>query len=580
MGEATTSIRGGEYLVSQINEADSFFPEDLSDEQLMIQKTARQFALQEVMPSLDAIEDQQFDQVVKLMKQAGDLGLLAHSVPEAYGGLGLDKISKGIVGEELGRTGSYGVAHFNHTCIATLPITYYGTTEQKEHYLPKLASGEYIGAYCLTEPEAGSDAMSGQTTAVLNDQGTHYLLNGTKIYITNAQFSDTFIVYAKVDGEQFTAFIVEKDFPGLSLGPEEHKMGIKGSSTRAVILDNCEVPKTNVLGDIGRGHVIAFTVLNLGRFNLGSACMGAAKHALKLTIAHIDERKQFKQRISEFGASKEKVAKMAACIYASESVQYRTSHLLETSLQGMDVEDSRKKVAAAMSEFAMECAVCKVYGSETLDHLVDEGVQLHGGAGFISEYRIEHMYRDSRINRIFEGTNEINRLLLTGQFLKKIMKGELAYEANVRDAMEQLHKGTELASQPMEVVKNLRAIYLVLVGQAKKQFGAAIETEQEVLMKLSELAILLYAAESSVLRTNKKQAQPSSLSHALMEALLEDTVAEALVVLRGLEDPLLADEPELAQTMYERLIAVRFPGSVARNRGIAEKLYEKGGYAV
>nr|WP_233881306.1 acyl-CoA dehydrogenase family protein [Virgibacillus halodenitrificans] len=559
-----------------------FFPEDLTDEHKMIKKTARQFAIKEVEPNRDAIENQEFSVVVELMKKAGELGLLAHSIPEEFGGLGLDKISKGLVGEEVGRTGSYGVAHSNHTCIATLPITYYGTAQQKRKYLPKLASGEYIGAYCLTEPEAGSDAMGGKTTAVLNENKTHYLLNGTKIYITNAAFSDTFIVYAKVDGNQYTAFIVEKDFSGLELGPEEKKMGIKGSSTRSVILENCKVPVENVLGEVGKGHIIAFTVLNLGRFNLGSASVGASKYALSEAVGHITERKQFGQPIAEFGASKEKIAKMAARIYASESMQYRTSALLEEALHGMDQEQDQRLVVAALSEYALECAACKVYGSETLNYLVDEGLQLHGGAGFINEYRIEQMYRDSRINRIFEGTNEINRLLLPGQFLKKAAKGVLPYEQAVKDAFTYLQEAsTEESGDRLKLVQDIRSIYLVLVELARRKYDTHLEQQQEVLMKLSDLAIHLFASESVLMRTKKctdEQKDEGAIKQQLMEASLEEARNQIMLFVQQLEGELLEEQTKIRNQINSLLKSHSFKGSIHRNRGVASYIYEHGGY--
>ncbi|AIF44911.1 acyl-CoA dehydrogenase [Virgibacillus sp. SK37] len=571
---------GGSFLIRQQPPEEMFFPEDLTDEHKMIKKSARQFAIKEVEPNRDAIEDQEFPVVVGLMKKAGKLGLLAHSIPEEFGGLGLDKISKGLVGEEVGRTGSYGVAHSNHTCIATLPITYYGTAEQKRKYLPKLASGEYIGAYCLTEPEAGSDAMGGKTTAVLNETKTHYLLNGTKLYITNAAFSDTFIVYAKVDGNQYTAFIVEKDFSGLELGPEEKKMGIKGSSTCSVILEDCKVPVENVLGEVGKGHIIAFTVLNLGRFNLGSACVGASKYALSEAVDHITERKQFGQPIAEFGVSKEKIAKMAARIYASESMQYRTSALLEEALHGMDQEQDQRLVATALSEYAIECAACKVYGSETLNYLVDEGLQLHGGAGFINEYRIEQMYRDSRINRIFEGTNEINRLLLPGQFLKKAAKGVLPYEQAVKDAFTYLHEAsTEESGDRLKLVQDIRSIYLVLVELARRKYDTHLEQQQEVLMKLSDLAIHLFASESVLMRTRKyRDEQKDGIKQHLMEASLEEARNQILFLVQQLEGELLEEQTKIRNQIDSLLKSHSFKGSIHRNRGVASYIYEHGGY--
>lgn len=578
MNKTTTEIGGGSFLVKQTEINDTFFPEDLTEEHVMIQKTAQQFLAKEVEPENKKIEAQEFDVVVDLLKKAGEVGLLAHSIPEEFGGIGLDKISKGIVGEALGGGGGYSVAHSNHTCIATLPITYYGTKEQKKKYLPKLASGEYLGAYCLTEPEAGSDAMAGKTTAILNDAKTHYILNGTKIFITNAAFSDTFIVYAKVDGEHFTAFIVEKDFPGLNLGPEEKKMGIKGSSTRSVILENCEVPVANVLGEIGRGHIIAFTVLNLGRFNLGFACNGGAKHALKYTVSHILERKQFGTAISEFGATKEKIAKLVARMFTAESLLYRTAYLIEGKTAGLDVEIDKRKVSSGLSEYALECAICKVYGSETLDVSVDEGVQLHGGSGFISEYRIEQMYRDSRINRIFEGTNEVNRLLITGQFLKKSLKGELSYEQAVQEALSHLKQQTAPSSR--NTVADIRAIYLVLVELARKKFGKKLDNKQEVMMKLADLAIELYASESVVLRVERKLAQNEHalLMEMLMETSLEESVNKAFLIMRQLEQELLTDEAELKEQMYKLFSSHDFSNTMERNRNIAERVYEKGEY--
>ncbi|WP_102029002.1 acyl-CoA dehydrogenase family protein [Salirhabdus sp. Marseille-P4669] len=565
---STVSVKGGAFLIEQISENQAFFPEDFTDEHKMIQKTAEQFVQKEVVHKRNEIEHHGYEVVATLMKKAGELGLLAHSIPEAYGGLGLDKVSKGIVGEAVGRTGSYGVAHSNHTCIATLPITYYGTPEQKQKYLPKLASGEYIGAYCLTEPDAGSDAMAGKTTAALNESGTHYLLNGTKIYITNASFSDTFIVYAKVNGEHFTAFIVEKGFPGLSLGPEEKKMGIKGSSTRSVILENCEVPVENVLGEIGKGHIIAFTVLNLGRFNLGSACTGGAKQALSLTLNHISERKQFGKTLSEFGLTKEKIARMKARIYAAESLQYRTAYLIEEALKGLDEERDWEKVRTGMSEYAMECAICKVYGSETLGYVADEGLQLHGGAGFISEYPIEQVYRDSRINRIFEGTNEINRLLLTGQFLKKSLKGELPYERAVEQAFHRLQNTNRTRDRELTIIEDIRSIYLVLTEYARRKFGMEMGNEQEVLVKLANIAIDLYAAESVVLR-NRKQVNKEK-GALLMETLLEDTLNQVLVNAKFLMDALIAKDDPMRNQIFSVLLSYSFSEAVQRNRKIAE----------
>lgn len=589
MNHANSKQDGASFLFSKIDENELFTPEDLSDEHRMIGQTAKQFVEKEVVPHKEEIEKQNIELIVSLMHKAGELGLLAHSVPEQYGGLGLDKISKGIVGENVGTTGSYGVAHSNHTCIATLPITYFGTESQKSKYLPKLASGEYIGAYCLTEPNAGSDALASQTTARLNEAGSHYILNGTKIFITNAVFSDTFIVYAKVDGKHFTAFIVEKEFPGLSLGPEEEKMGIKGSSTRAVILEDCEVPVENLLGEIGKGHVIALNVLNLGRFNLGFACMGGAKQGFKQTISFIQERKQFGQAIADFPASKEKVAKMAAQIYAAESVQYRTADLLEGALGGLYQSTDQMMIAKRLSEYATECAICKVFGSETLDYVSDEALQLHGGAGFIKDYGIEQMYRDSRINRIFEGTNEINRLLIPTHLFRKAMKGEVDLQGKVEQALVQLQKGTvsfegalAIERETVEIIRNL---FLVCAGVAFEAYGPNLVHEQEGLMRLADIAIYLFAAESVVYRTYKSilknGEEASSLKIGLTKNYLQEALWEVEKIARSLS--LELGKGEQGRGLVDLIIreCSRYQGagkSFERNRLIAEKQYDAGQY--
>lgn len=532
MTNETLSYPGAGFFYQTSSPNDVFTPEDVSDEHMLIAKTAKQFLEREIRPNNEKIEQQDFTLVRKLMKKAGELGLLAHSVPEKFGGLGLDKISKGIVGEALGSAGSYSVAHSNHTCIATLPITYFGTQAQKEYYLPKLASGEFIGAYCLTEPEAGSDALSTRTTAVLNNAKTHYLLNGSKMFITNAAYSDTFIVYAKVDGKDFTAFIVEKDFPGHSLGVEEQKMGIKGSSTRTVNFDNCEVPVENLLGLIGKGHVIALNVLNLGRFNLGSACMGAAKYGLHLAAAYTKQRQQFGKSIADFPATQEKLATMAVRIYESESLQYRTAGYLEHALGELSDSEDFALIAKRLMEYATECAICKVHGSETLDFIADEALQLHGGYGYIKEYKVEKMYRDSRINRIFEGTNEINRLLIPGGLLKQASKDTVNLEEYIGQAVAEMHnpkvESIGIISREIEAINAIRRVFLLSAGMAFEVFGKKLVEEQETLMKLADIGIQLYAAESAVLRTQKalekNGEQREVLKVELTKALLDDAL--------------------------------------------------------
>ncbi|MBN8235942.1 acyl-CoA dehydrogenase family protein [Halobacillus kuroshimensis] len=578
--------KGGRFLTSDVDPEAVFTPEDQTEEHRMIGRTARQFIEGEVRPHRERIERGDYDFVARKMKKAGDLGLLAHSIPEKYGGLGLDKISKGIVGEALGSAGGYSVAHSNHTCIATLPITYFGSEEQKKKYLPKLASGAFIGAYCLTEPEAGSDALSAKTTAVMNESGSHYVLNGTKIYITNAAFSDTFIVYAKVDGEHFTAFIVEKDLPGLSIGPEEDKMGIKGSSTCSVVMEDCQVPAENLLGDVGRGHLIALNVLNLGRFNLGFATLGAAKYSFQLALAHASERRQFRKAITDFRASKQKLAWMAADLYAAESVMYRTAGHIESALAGHYDTEDKQAVAKAMNEHRMEAAICKIVGSETLDRVVDEAVQLHGGAGFIKEYPVEQAYRDARINRIFEGTNEINRLLIPGAFFQTAGKAEIDTHALVKQADDSLKTGGYKREQgPVpkleEAVALCKDLYLVSAGAAYKIYGSAIKDEQETLMELADIAIEIYRSESSVLRA-KKGSGSSSLHLQLAETVIERSVENVRRSVGRLFSSLLrGEERTKALRSAAALLSVySFEGSLDRNRRLAEQMVESGHYKV
>lgn len=576
------AYRGGSFLYEASTTTQVFTPEDFTEEHTLIYKTAKRFLESEVWPRNEELERQDFTLVKTLLEKAGALGLLGHSVPEQYGGLGLDKISKGIVGEALGPAGSYGVAHSNHTCIASLPITYFGTPEQKKRYLPRLASGEFIGAYCLTEPNAGSDALAAQTTARLNSSGTHYVLNGTKMFITNAAFSDTFIVYAKVDNRDFTAFIVEKSFPGLALGAEEQKMGIKGSSTRSVIFEDCEVPVENLLGQVGKGHVIALNVLNLGRFNLGSATMGAAKFAFELAVKYTKERRQFGKSIAEFTATQEKIADMAVRIYASESLQYRTAGHLEDALAGLYDSEDHGLIAKRLMEYATECAVCKVYGSETLNFVADEALQLHGGYGFIKEYKIEQIYRDSRINRIFEGTNEVNRLLIPGNLLKAAAKGQVPLEDAATKAAKEMQTpkvgAISVISREIEAVQAIRRVFLLCVGIASRTYGQKLAEEQETLMKLADIAISLFAVESAVLRTAKtievKGQQVAGLKIELANALVDEALLETEFNARRLLQG-TASEKELhdyVPIITRELSRLQRSGSKAAKRSIAQQM--------
>ncbi|WP_286229571.1 acyl-CoA dehydrogenase family protein [Neobacillus mesonae] len=511
MTETKKIVKGGSFLIEDISFNQVLTPEDFNEEHLMIAKTADDFIEKEVLPQLEYLEKHEFDRTVKLLKQAGELGLLAADVPEEYDGLGLDKITSSLLTEKMAKAGGFSLSHGAHVGIGSLPIVLFGNEGQKKKYLPALASGEKIAAYALTEPGSGSDALGARTTAKLNAEGTHYILNGEKQWITNAGFADVFVVYAKIDGEHFTAFIVERDFQGVSTGAEEKKMGIKSSSTRTLILEDVPVPVENLLGEYGRGHVIAFNILNIGRYKLAVGAVGGSKSALEMTVKYANGRQQFKTPISQFNLTKEKFGTMASKIYAAESSVYRTVGLYEDNQGQLSIEVAKdiKKVANSVAEYAIECSLNKFFASEVLDYVVDEGVQIHGGYGFMQEYPIERAYRDSRINRIFEGTNEINRLLVPGTLVKKAMKGELPLFQKALQLQEELmmlmpeEPGDEPLAQEKYLVRNAKKIALLAAGLAAQKYGKALEREQEVLANIADIISDVYAMESVVLRTEK-----------------------------------------------------------------------------
>ena len=509
---ADTLLKGGEFLIAATAAEDVFTPEDFSDEQKQFGETTERFVTNELVPKLEELDNQNFDIIVEGMRQCGELGLLMMDAPEEYGGLDLDKASSMLVQEKMSPAGSFSCAYSAHTGIGTLPLIYYGTQEQKEKYLEKIISGEWVAAYCLTEPGSGSDALGAQATAVLSEDGSHYILNGTKQFITNGGIANLYTVFAKIDKEHFTAFLVERDFEGISNGPEEKKMGIKGSSTTQIILDNCQVPAENLLGEIGKGHKIAFNVLNVGRFKLGAGGTGAAKLALGTGIAYANERVQFKQKISSFGAIQEKIADLTADIFASESLVYRLAGLLDDKLATIDrsIDDYYVQYQKGIEEYAPECAISKVFCSEVLSQTVDEVVQIHGGYGYVSDYPAERYYRDSRINRIWEGTNEINRLLIPGMILRKAMKGELplqaeamkAFESLMTPSFEELDDSLPFAAEKV-LVENLKTLFLILAGSGVQKYMDKIADEQEILMAAADIAIQIFALESAVLRAEK-----------------------------------------------------------------------------
>lgn len=506
--ERVTPI-GGQFLLEEEDLEQVFTPEDFTEEQRMIQKMTKDFVEGEIQPQREALEKLNYALTVKLMRQAGELGLLSADIPEEFGGLALDKISSSLIGEMVVRGGSFSLSHGAHVGIGTLPIVYFGTVAQKEKYLPLLATGEKLAAYCLTEPSSGSDALSAKTTAVLNEEGTHYILNGTKQFITNAGFADLFIVYAKVDGEKFTAFIVERGYPGVSVGPEEKKMGIKGSSTCPLNLDQVPVPAGNVLGEIGKGHQIAFNILNIGRYKLGIGTIGACKWAIEEAVVYANQRQQFQTPISQFPLIQKKVAEMAIRTFVSESLTYRTGAYLEESVKKIDLTGyAARDSAKAIEEHAMEYSISKVFGSETLDFVADEGLQIHGGYGYIAEYPIEQIYRDSRINRIFEGTNEINRLLIPSTLFKRAMQGRLPLMAKLQSLQKDLisfsnERPEGILGEERRMVEAAKKITLFTGGTMVERFGPKLESQQELLENLSNLIITVYAMDSALLRARK-----------------------------------------------------------------------------
>ncbi|MDH7463292.1 acyl-CoA dehydrogenase family protein [Chitinophagaceae bacterium 26-R-25] len=506
------ALKGGEWLIKESTAFDTFVPEDFNEEQQMVKDMCNSFLDSEVLPAIDRIDKMEPGLMPSLMQKAGEQGLLSTSLPEQYGGLGKDFITSTLVNEGLGGGYSFSVAIAAHTGIGTLPILYFGNDAQKEKYIPKLATGEWKGAYGLTEPNSGSDALGAKTSAKLSDDGKYYLLNGQKCWITNGGFADVYTVFAKIDGDKFTGFIVERGFEGFTQGPEEHKMGIKGSSTVQLYFQDCKVPVENVLGEIGRGHIIAFNILNIGRLKLCAAALGGAKRAFNTSIEYANTREQFKQPISNFGAIKNKLAEMAIKIWVAESGLYRSAKWIDDKEIELAAEGKpfNEALLGAAEEYAIECAMLKVFGSEMLDFIVDEGVQIHGGNGFSDEYAISRGYRDSRINRIYEGTNEINRLLTVDMVLKRAMKGKLDLMGPAMAVQKELMSIPDFGSgddeafaKEKKLVANFKKAILMVAGAAVQKLMMKIESEQEILMNIADMAIETYHAESALLRVMK-----------------------------------------------------------------------------
>ncbi|HEX3544696.1 MAG TPA: acyl-CoA dehydrogenase family protein [Candidatus Acidoferrum sp.] len=519
MATATTTpqgTKGGSFLLESPRPEDVFTPADLNDDQRLIGQSAEEFVIKEVLPQVKNLEAKKAGLLPELVKKAGELGLLSAGIPEQYGGAGLDKVATTVLTEKLSIYGGFAVTHGAHAGIGTLPIVYFGTEEQKKRYLPKLATGDWIGAYCLSEPQAGSDAQNSLTRAELTADGKHYILNGQKMWITNGGFADIYIVFAKIGGEKLSAFIVERSFPGIKPGNEEHKMGIHGSSTTPVFLENCKVPKENLLHEAGRGHIVAFNILNAGRFTLGASAVGGSKYVLATAAKYAKERKAFGKAIGDFGLVREKLAEMAIQLFAVESMIYRSAGNMETAMASASnngSESASEKIQNTMKvleEYAIESSIAKVYGSEMLDFVVDEAVQIFGGYGFHEDYPVCRAYRDSRINRIFEGTNEINRMLIVQMLMKRAMGGQLALIPAAMELADEIlagppfeEAGDDVLAAEATVVANCKKIFLQAAGGAVQKYRDKLADEQELVAALSNIVMEIYAMESSLLRAQK-----------------------------------------------------------------------------
>ena len=518
------AAKGGSFLLESPAPQDVFTPADLTDDQKLIGQTAEEFVVKEVFPVVKDLEAKKPGLLPQLVRKAAELGLMSGGTPEQYGGAGLDKVATTILTEKISIYGGFATTHGAHSGIGTLPIVYFGTEEQKKKYLPRLASGEMIGAYCLSEPQAGSDAQNLLTRADLNPEGTHYILNGQKMWISNGGFADLFIVFAKVGGEKLSAFIVEKTFPGCKPGNEEHKMGLHGSSTTPVFLENCKVPKENLLHEIGRGHIVAFNVLNSGRFTLGASCVGGSKYVLMTAAKYAKERKAFGKQIGDFGLIREKLAEMAIQIFAVESMIYRSAGNMEATMHASSGSgDNVQNTMKVLEEYAIESSIAKVYGSEMLDFAVDEGVQIFGGYGFHEDYPVCRAYRDSRVNRIFEGTNEINRMLIIQMLMKRAMGGQLALIPAAMKLADEILAGPSFEETPEGIlaeesraVANSKKMFLQAAGGALQKFREKLAEEQELIAALANMVMEIYAMESCLLRTQKAAANKGESATSVM----------------------------------------------------------------
>jgi alkylation response protein AidB-like acyl-CoA dehydrogenase len=589
-----TRISGGSFLLEDRKPDEVFTPEDFTEQHQLIGQTAEEFAVNEIVPNIEKMEHKDFSITRDLLKKAGELGLSSAEIPEAYGGLEMDKVTAAVIADHIAKYAGFATTWGGHTGIGTLPIVYFGTEEQKKRYLPRLAAGEIVGAYALSEASSGSDALNCRARAELSKDGKHYILNGEKMWITNAGFADLFTVFAKVDGEKFTAFLVEKSFPGFSIGAEEHKMGIRGSSTCPIILNDCKVPAENMLGEIGKGHVIAFNILNVGRFKLGAMCVGGARLSLENAIGYAKQRKAFGKVIADFGLVREKIANMAVGVYTGESLVYRTVGMMDVALSEVDKsgKDAAKETRKAIEEYAVECSIIKVWGSEMVDFVVDETVQIYGGYGFVEEYPAERAYRDARINRIFEGTNEINRLIITGFLLKRAMSGQLPLMPAIKKLMDEVLSGPSLSedlegplAEERKLVTSAKKLGLFVAGAATQKYMQAIQDQQEVMGAIADMVIETYAMESAVLRAQKiaesrgenAASLPIAMTRVYLSQAMDKIEAAAKKVIAAVAD---GDMLRTQLAILRRLAKHEPFNTIELRQQIAQKMIERGKYTL
>jgi alkylation response protein AidB-like acyl-CoA dehydrogenase len=589
-----TRIAGGSFLLDSRQPDEVFTPEDFSEQHRLIGQTAEEFAVNEILPNVEKIEHKDFSVTRDLLHKAGELGLSSVEIPEAYGGLEMDKVTAAVIADHIAKYAGFATTWGGHTGIGTLPIVYFGTEEQKQKYLPRLASGEIVGAYALSESTSGSDALNCRARAQLSADGKHYVLNGEKMWITNAGFADLFTVFAKVDGEKFSAFLVERTFPGFSVGAEEHKMGIRGSSTCPILLNDCKVPVENLLGEVGKGHLIAFNILNIGRFKLGAMCVGGGRVSLENAIAYAKQRKAFNKVIADFGMVREKIANMAALLYVGESLVYRTVGMMDSALSEVDksAADAAKQTLKAIEEYAVECSIIKVWGSEMIDYVVDETVQIYAGYGFVEEYPAERAYRDARINRIFEGTNEINRLIITGFLLKRAMSGQLPLMPAINQLMDEVLAGPSgseefegALAEERKLVTQAKKLGLFTAGSATQKYMQAIQDQQEIMGAIADMTIETYAMESAVLRTQKLVESKGEAAAALPIAMTRVYLAQAMEKIESAARKVLAAvaEGDMLRTQLAilRRLAKHEPfNTIELRRQTAQRVIDRGKYSL